>query len=95
MTEQGVPEPAPFFIGATPVSGEIEAYIIAEFERLRKKRPIRVEVVYAPAETGVIVYLEEVTEEDRLFVEKLQRRLSEVGEPAMVVPTAGTGIATR
>jgi hypothetical protein len=95
MTEDRTYELSPFFRAATPVAGEIEEYVIREFQRIRGKRPLRVEVVYAPGEIGVIVYLEQVTAEDRALIEKLQQRLSEVGEPAMVVPTAGSGIATR
>jgi len=76
------------------VRGDLEAYIVSEFERVRRKRPIRVEVVYAPRETGVIIYLETVDEEDRRFAAELERSLSEVGEPAMVTPTAGSGIPT-
>jgi hypothetical protein len=95
MNSQRVPEPEPFFVSTTPQAGAIEEYVIREFARVRGKRPRRVDVVLAPHEVGVLIYLDEVTEEDRAFAERLERSLSRGGEPAMVVPTAGTGIPTR
>ena len=95
MNSQRVPEPEPFFVPTTPPAGAIEDYVVREFERVRGKRPRRVDVVLAPHEVGVIIYLDEVTEEDRAFAERLERSLTREGEPAMVVPTAGTGLVTR
>ena len=76
-----------------PLTTDIEDYVIAEFERIRGKRPGRVDVVLAPHEVGVIIYLDEVSDEDRELARRLQEYLSAAGEPAMIVPVAGTGIS--
>ena len=85
MSEESSLGTAPFFRATTPDVEEIRDYVTREFVRLRKRQPDRVEVVTAPGEVGVIVYLQEVTEEDRALVSELERRLVEAGEPASAV----------
>jgi len=80
-----VSEPTPFYRATTPSSMDIESYITEEFARLRGKRPWRVQIIHAPEEVDAIIYLDEVTEEDDLLVEKLERRLVEAGERVVFV----------
>jgi len=88
-------EPEPFYVKTTPGIGEVEDYVIEQFERVRGKRPLRVDVVSAPGELGVIVYLDDITEEDWDFMEKLGDRLSVAGEPAVVTGSTVPGLGVR
>ena len=86
MNNDRVSEPTPFYPATTPTTTDVERYIIEQFEELRGKRPRRVYIIHVPDdEVDARIYLDEVTEEDRLLAEKLERRMKEAGARVVFV----------
>jgi len=96
MSAEWVSEPEPFYRSTTPTTGDVEEYIVREFQRVRDKRPLRVHVVKIPHELGAIIHLEEVTEDDRAFVKKLEQSLTQgSGEEVALVAVEGSGATAQ